>query len=322
MKLTVKLAKRDVPARREMMGFDKHMRFDQDFGQLGEQMPWDHLRSPGAPGFINITTWSTVTSWQGEVCPDDGPVRPAVVECVKGGRPPAGQAMHHQEIEAARRTSLPPTREPGGWPNSSVPHQRGTPGRSPRARPAARREPMSRRRMRSAAPEKKRSLADLRTQQAVGVGDDTGNTQCGVWSGSGNYPAPQVAARPVSVGDCAGRRSRWPPLPSLPSAQQHRETRPLKRAALTHSSVQPPSRGRAVHHQEAGAAGSAARSRYRPSQEAPLGQSTAPVVRLRRRVPLRPARREGARRAPEQRIARWPLPGPITFRDAHRLRCI
>ena len=38
MKLTVKLAKRDVPARREMMGFDKHMRFDQDFGQLGEQM--------------------------------------------------------------------------------------------------------------------------------------------------------------------------------------------------------------------------------------------------------------------------------------------
>ncbi len=38
MKLTVKLAKRDVPARRDMMGFDKHMRFDQDFGQVGEQM--------------------------------------------------------------------------------------------------------------------------------------------------------------------------------------------------------------------------------------------------------------------------------------------
>ena len=38
MKLTVKLAKRDVPARRDMMGFDKHMRFDQDFVQVGEQM--------------------------------------------------------------------------------------------------------------------------------------------------------------------------------------------------------------------------------------------------------------------------------------------
>ena len=39
MKLTVKLAKRDVPARHEMFGgFDKHWKFDQDFGQLGEQM--------------------------------------------------------------------------------------------------------------------------------------------------------------------------------------------------------------------------------------------------------------------------------------------
>ena len=39
MKLTVKLAKRDVPDRHEMFGgFDKHWKFDQDFGQLGEQM--------------------------------------------------------------------------------------------------------------------------------------------------------------------------------------------------------------------------------------------------------------------------------------------
>jgi hypothetical protein len=39
MKLTVKLAKREVPAPREMMrDFGKHWKFDQDFGQLGEQI--------------------------------------------------------------------------------------------------------------------------------------------------------------------------------------------------------------------------------------------------------------------------------------------
>ena len=37
-KLTVKLAKREVPSRAGLPGFDKHWHFDQDFGQLGNEM--------------------------------------------------------------------------------------------------------------------------------------------------------------------------------------------------------------------------------------------------------------------------------------------